>query len=123
MLWHVGYVKPLEFEPECTHLHLINYLYSSHVFFGFPFSSGDKPNHYGQQRLWGAVGWGLFTFVAGFLVDEMSKNQFKKDYTIAFYIVMINVILSIVVSYQLKVSTNLPSSSVKLSVIIHRCLH
>lgn len=66
--------------------------------------SGDKPNHYGQQRLWGAVGWGLFTLVAGFLVDELSKNQLKKDYTIAFYIVMVNVLFSIVVSYQLKVS-------------------
>ncbi|KAK3921168.1 Major facilitator superfamily domain-containing protein 6 [Frankliniella fusca] len=65
---------------------------------------GDKPNHYGQQRLWGAVGWGLFTLIAGILVDEFSKNQFKKDYTIAFYIVVINILLSIAVSYQLKYS-------------------
>ncbi|XP_034255431.1 major facilitator superfamily domain-containing protein 6 isoform X2 [Thrips palmi] len=63
---------------------------------------GDKPNHFGQQRLWGAVGWGLFTVIAGFVVDELSKTQFKKDYTIAFYFVIFNVFLSIVVSYQLK---------------------
>lgn len=68
------------------------------------FLPGDKPNHFGQQRLWGAVGWGLFTVIAGFIVDELSKTQFKKDYTIAFYIVVVNVLLSIVVSYQLKVS-------------------
>ncbi|KAJ1524888.1 hypothetical protein ONE63_009752 [Megalurothrips usitatus] len=65
---------------------------------------GDKPNHYGQQRLWGAVGWGLFTLIAGFLVDEFSKNQFKKDYTVAFYLVMVNILFSIVVSYRLKYS-------------------
>lgn len=73
-------------------------------YFFFP---GDKPNHYGQQRLWGAVGWGLFTLIAGVLIDELSKNQFKKDYTIAFYIAVINILLSIVVSYQLKVNIKL----------------
>ena len=26
---------------------------------------GDKPENYGSQRVWGSIGWGLFTIIAG----------------------------------------------------------
>ena len=26
---------------------------------------GEKPENYGSQRVWGSIGWGLFTIIAG----------------------------------------------------------
>jgi exosortase/archaeosortase len=65
---------------------------------------GDQPSHYGYQRLWGAVGWGLFAIISGLLVDEFSKGQAQKDYTVVFYMMIILLSLDVIVSSRLKVS-------------------
>nr|XP_045602959.1 major facilitator superfamily domain-containing protein 6-like isoform X1 [Procambarus clarkii]XP_045602960.1 major facilitator superfamily domain-containing protein 6-like isoform X1 [Procambarus clarkii]XP_045602961.1 major facilitator superfamily domain-containing protein 6-like isoform X1 [Procambarus clarkii]XP_045602962.1 major facilitator superfamily domain-containing protein 6-like isoform X1 [Procambarus clarkii]XP_045602963.1 major facilitator superfamily domain-containing protein len=41
---------------------------------------GAAHHKYGQQRLWGTVGWGLSAMVSGALVDWYSKGLHKKDY-------------------------------------------
>ncbi|XP_067001445.2 major facilitator superfamily domain-containing protein 6 isoform X2 [Anabrus simplex] len=75
---------------------------------------GDNPSRYGQQRLWGAVGWGIFSVIAGVLVDEFSRGQTKKDYTSIFYLMLIMLVLDMLVSSRLKYSqTKLSSSIVK----------
>ena len=40
---------------------------------------GDKHEQYGAQRVWGSIGWGLFTIIAGQDKSNMSthKNAFK----------------------------------------------
>ena len=33
-----------------------------------------KHENYGSQRVWGSIGWGLFTILAGYLVDTYSVD-------------------------------------------------
>ncbi|GAB0093197.1 major facilitator superfamily domain-containing protein 6-A [Sergentomyia squamirostris] len=72
----------------------------------------DKPHLYGNQRLWGAVGWGTFSIIAGVLVDKFSEGQAMKDYTVVYYMMLIFLILDMIVSSKLqhtqtKLSTNI----------------
>lgn len=73
---------------------------SVHLFFVL----GNQPSHYGYQRLWGTVGWGIFAVVSGLLVDEFSNGHAQKDYTIVFYLMLIMLIFDVIVSSRLKVS-------------------
>lgn len=73
---------------------------------------GDQPSNFGQQRLWGAVGWGTFSILAGILVDEFSRGQMKKDYTVVFYILLVMMALDILVSSRLKYAQTKLSSSI-----------
>jgi exosortase/archaeosortase len=68
------------------------------------FVLGDRPSHFGYQRLWGTVGWGIFAIISGLLVDELSKGQAQKDYTVVFYLMLVMLILDVAVSSRLKVS-------------------
>lgn len=62
----------------------------------------DKPHLYGNQRLWGAIGWGSVSLISGLLVDEISRGKSYKDYSVVFYIMLILMILDMLVSKKLK---------------------
>lgn len=62
----------------------------------------DKPAHYGKQRLWGSVGWGIFSLLTGTLIDEFSEGAYK-DYTIAFILMFVFMSGDVVVSCFVKV--------------------
>ena len=64
----------------------------------------NQPSHYGYQRLWGTVGWGIFAIISGLLVDEFSNGSAQKDYTVVFYLMLIMLIFDVIVSSRLKVS-------------------
>lgn len=64
---------------------------------------GDRPHLYGNQRLWGAVGWGIFSVIAGLLVDKFSEGKTLKDYSVAFYMMLVLLLLDVFVSGKLKV--------------------
>lgn len=36
---------------------------------------GNKPYEYGEQRLWGTVGWGFMAFITGSIVSHQYKDQ------------------------------------------------
>lgn len=65
---------------------------------------GKRHNLYGQQRCWGAVGWGIFTLIAGFLVDTVSGHQSYKNYSVIYYLMMAALLPNIFVSTCLEVS-------------------
>jgi len=44
----------------------------------------ERHHQYGAQRVWGSIGWGLFTVVAGYLVDTGSTGSSSIDYSPAF---------------------------------------
>jgi len=67
------------------------------------FSSGDNPNDYGKQRLWGAVGWGLLTIISGFLIDLASIGQTAKNYMPSFYLVVSILFINILAVARIKV--------------------
>lgn len=70
------------------------------------FCLGDKANDYGRQRLWGSAGWGIFSLLAGILIDKFSTDAENKDYTIAFILMFIFLVLDVVVSCTLQVCIN-----------------
>uniref|UniRef100_A0A1A9WH56 Major facilitator superfamily associated domain-containing protein n=1 Tax=Glossina brevipalpis TaxID=37001 RepID=A0A1A9WH56_9MUSC len=62
---------------------------------------GERGHLYGKQRLYGSVGWGIFSILAGILVDNMS-NDGEKDYTIVFWMTAIIMVLDVLTSLKLK---------------------
>lgn len=65
---------------------------------------GKRHDLYGQQRCWGAVGWGTFTLMAGFLVDAISGRQPDKNYSVIYYLMVAALLPNIFVSTCLEVS-------------------
>uniref|UniRef100_A0A8D8D255 Major facilitator superfamily domain-containing protein 6 n=2 Tax=Culex pipiens TaxID=7175 RepID=A0A8D8D255_CULPI len=75
---------------------------------------GDRPHLYGNQRLWGSVGWGTISLVAGYLVDHFSYGKATKDYTVVFYMTIVIIGVDILVSSKLKhTQTRLSTNIVK----------
>lgn len=64
---------------------------------------GDKNRLYGRQRLFGAVGWGIFSIIAGILVDGNSMHQSEKNYSVIFYLMIAALLPDIGVSTCLEV--------------------
>ncbi|XP_050443474.1 major facilitator superfamily domain-containing protein 6-like isoform X1 [Adelges cooleyi] len=64
---------------------------------------GDNAHKYGQQRLWGAVGWGTFSLISGVSVDWLSEGKDYKDYRAGYVVSLICSILDIYVSSRIKV--------------------
>lgn len=58
---------------------------------------------YGKQRLWGSVGWGIFSLATGALIDHFS-NGAHKDYTIAFILMFVFMMGDVIVSCTIKVT-------------------
>lgn len=64
---------------------------------------GNKPQDYGVQRLWGALGWGISAIIAGYLIDIASFGKMAKDYTPSFYLVFIILTLNTLAVSPIKV--------------------
>lgn len=62
--------------------------------------AGNRPDLYGQQRKWGAVGWGLFTLISGFLVDVVSGDALIKNYSPCYWIAGILLTLNFFVCWK-----------------------
>ncbi|XP_013146484.1 PREDICTED: major facilitator superfamily domain-containing protein 6-A [Papilio polytes] len=72
---------------------------------------GPQVALYGKQRLWGSVGWGIFSLLTGTLIDWFSEGAYK-DYTIAFILMFVFMCGDVIVSCFIK------SESTKMSVNI-----
>ncbi|XP_050434111.1 major facilitator superfamily domain-containing protein 6-A-like [Adelges cooleyi] len=64
---------------------------------------GDNVHNYGQQRVWGAIGYGITSIVSGVVVDWFSKGQAHKDFRPGFVITLICIAFDIYVSAKIKV--------------------
>ncbi|VVC36478.1 Major facilitator superfamily domain,Major facilitator superfamily associated domain [Cinara cedri] len=58
---------------------------------------------FGAQRLWGAVGWGLTSLVAGTMIDWYSRTKEHKDYLPGYLLSMTSLMLDFAVACRLKV--------------------
>ncbi|XP_063837485.1 major facilitator superfamily domain-containing protein 6 [Ostrinia nubilalis] len=76
---------------------------------------GDKISHYGKQRLWGSVGWGIFSLMTGALIDVFSDGAYK-DYTVAFILMFVFMTGDVIVSYFLKVESTKMSMNILADV-------
>ncbi|XP_017095251.2 major facilitator superfamily domain-containing protein 6 isoform X1 [Drosophila bipectinata] len=75
---------------------------------------GDRHHLYGKQRLCGSLGWGVFALLAGVLVDNMSRGEVNKNYTVVFWMALIIMGFDVFASSKLKhVQTHLSSNILK----------
>ncbi|XP_052752558.1 major facilitator superfamily domain-containing protein 6-like [Galleria mellonella] len=76
---------------------------------------GDKIAHYGKQRLWGSVGWGIFSLTTGALIDLFSEGA-TKNYAIAFILMFVFMSGDVVVSCFVKTDTRKMSINILADV-------
>ncbi|XP_054735184.1 major facilitator superfamily domain-containing protein 6 isoform X1 [Anastrepha obliqua] len=70
---------------------------------------GERHHLYGNQRLCGSIGFGVFSIIAGVLVDKMSGGSATKDYTIVFWMTLV------IMGFDLFASTKLKNTQTHLS--------
>lgn len=58
---------------------------------------------FGHQRLWASIGWGSSALLVGYLVDVASAEKLLYDYTPAFGIMTVLLILDVLAIYKLPV--------------------
>lgn len=76
---------------------------------------GPKVSQYGKQRLWGSVGWGVFSLLTGVLIDLFSDGAYK-DYTVAFVLMFVFMLGDVVVSCFLETDTTKMSMNILADV-------
>lgn len=69
-----------------------------------------KHENFGQQRVWGSIGWGIFTVIAGYLVDRNSEGNFK-DYTPAFLLMAGLTVVDLLCSMKMRITSNVKPPS------------
>ncbi|KAL5236076.1 hypothetical protein ACI65C_003486 [Semiaphis heraclei] len=67
---------------------------------------GENKYKFGEQRVWGAVGWGMISAVSGAVIDWFSKGQNYKNYTPGMIISLVICILNIFVASKIEVVEN-----------------
>lgn len=73
---------------------------------------GQRPHMYGNQRMWGAIGWGIVALLAGTLVDAFSKGKTYKDYSVLFYLMLILMVMDMLVSKKLNYKPSKSSANI-----------
>lgn len=73
---------------------------------------GKRHELYGNQRLWGAIGWGIFSIIAGTLVDRMSGFQYFKNYSVIYFLMAAALLPDMLVSSCLEVCGKLQSDRI-----------
>lgn len=75
------------------------------LYYYFFFFLGENKNKFGEQRMWGAIGWGIISVITGACVDWYSKGQKDKNYSSGFIISLICLFIDIYfVSFKLEAS-------------------
>ncbi|KAK7076665.1 hypothetical protein SK128_027152 [Halocaridina rubra] len=67
---------------------------------------GAAANKYGQQRLFGSLGWGTLVVIAGALIDYASEGDAQKDYTPAFVLTFSILFIDLFVATRLQIEGN-----------------
>ncbi|CAI6363531.1 unnamed protein product [Macrosiphum euphorbiae] len=67
---------------------------------------GENKYKYGQQRVWGAIGWGTISFLSGAVIDWFSRGKDYKNYTPGMIIALTACILDVFVVLKFKVVEN-----------------
>nr|XP_013189420.1 unnamed protein product [Amyelois transitella] len=72
---------------------------------------GDRVDQYGKQRLWGSVGWGIFSLTTGALIDLFSDGAYK-NYAIAFILMFVFMCGDVIVSCFVKTESTKMSMNI-----------
>lgn len=64
---------------------------------------GDNRDQYGMTRLYSSIGWGLFSAIAGQLIDWVSGDSSRKDYAPVFYLFLALMVCDFLLALRMKV--------------------
>ncbi|CAH2034832.1 unnamed protein product, partial [Iphiclides podalirius] len=76
---------------------------------------GTRVPLFGKQRLWGSVGWGIFSLLTGTLIDWFSEGAYK-DYTVAFILMFVFMCGDVIVSAFIKTESTRISVNILVDV-------
>ncbi|XP_033743348.1 major facilitator superfamily domain-containing protein 6-like [Pecten maximus] len=72
---------------------------------------GDRRNQYGKQRLWGTVGFALFSITSTFLMEFLSDDPSTADFTASFYLSLVLFVLTAICVWKISASEDISCSS------------
>ncbi|XP_060065589.1 major facilitator superfamily domain-containing protein 6-A-like [Ylistrum balloti] len=72
---------------------------------------GERRNVYGKQRLWGTVGFALFSVTSTFLMEFLSDDPAKANFTASFFLFLVLFVLTAVSVFKISASEDIVSSS------------
>ncbi|CAH1777765.1 unnamed protein product [Owenia fusiformis] len=61
---------------------------------------------WGQQRMFGTLGFGIFAITSSFIMDHISRNQTQVDYSVSFYIFGALMFMCAIVTYTFRITEN-----------------
>lgn len=82
---------------------------------------GAASNKYGQQRLFGSLGWGTLVIITGGLIDYASEGDAEKDYTPAFVLCVAVLFIDLFVASRLHIEGNEKQRGTAGSVVRLMC--
>lgn len=79
---------------------------------------GENHSSYGNQRVWGSIGYGIFSIFGGLMVDHFSKGNSlaRKDFTSVFILMLGMIVLDVIASTRLKYNQKHMSSNIARDV-------
>lgn len=63
---------------------------------------GENNHKFGEQRVWGSIGWGTTSFVCGAIIDWFSRSQDYKNYTPGMIMALVMTILDLYVASRIE---------------------
>ncbi|XP_028136371.1 major facilitator superfamily domain-containing protein 6-like isoform X2 [Diabrotica virgifera virgifera] len=62
----------------------------------------DEHEKYGEQRMFGALGWGIFSAVSGYVTDVLTGGSLVKNYYFIFFLAISLFIVNLIVCYRIE---------------------
>ncbi|CAH1725094.1 unnamed protein product [Aphis gossypii] len=63
---------------------------------------GKDTHKFGQQRLWGCIGWGSVSMMMGWLIDWYSSGSMVKDYTPGIIVSVVFLLADLLVAFKIE---------------------
>ena len=82
---------------------------------------GRYGGEYGQQRVWGSIGWGTVAMFAGLLMDVASGQNPIQNYAPAFLLTLAISVTDIIVLSRIRVSFSLAWVFINIKLVL-RCM-
>ena len=95
----VFFLAQILFSPICS---LIDALTYSHL--------GDERGKWGNQRVWGTIGFALFGVTSGFVMDAVSEKKADIDYTWSFVLFILHSLLAAAAIYRYRTGSDVRCS-------------
>ncbi|XP_072383960.1 major facilitator superfamily domain-containing protein 6-like isoform X2 [Diabrotica undecimpunctata] len=77
----------------------------------------DEHHKYGEQRMFGALGWGIFSALSGYVTDILTGGSLIKNYYFLFFLAISLFTVNLIVCYRIEYVQPLPSKQLFQDVV------